>query len=259
MLVLLTCVVFFASDSCASLFMLSQRNVGILEKIVQSMTSTQHSAETAEQYKAQVDVVAQLASRVDTQLGTAKQRTTDATAKTAIIKLERDFHKVQERVAALLESVTQMRAAQQRKAAASASLRAQEQSGGQEAMGHEEFQQLVQMQLQEDVSGCIAASPPKQTLPPTVFILIFICLCNHTQRLAEQIMREREEEIRKINQGMHQVNEIYKDLAHIVGSQQDHVDAIETQMEESRANAEAGLQQVEKANQQFGNSQCVIS
>ena len=72
-------------------------------------------------------------------------------------------------------------------------------------------------------------------------------------------MREREDEIRKINQGMHQVNEIYKDLAHIVGSQQDHVDAIETQMEESRANAEAGLQQVEKANQQFGNSQCIIS
>lgn len=87
----------------------------------------------------------------------------------------------------------------------------------------------------------------------------FMFSSNHAQRLAEQIMREREEEIRKINQGMHQVNEIYKDLAHIVGSQQDHVDAIETQMEESRANAEAGLQQVEKANQQFGNSQCIIS
>lgn len=72
-------------------------------------------------------------------------------------------------------------------------------------------------------------------------------------------MREREEEIRKINQGMYQVNEIYKDLAHIVGSQQEHVDAIETQMEDSRANAEAGLQQVEKANQQFGNAQCIIS
>ena len=58
---------------------------------------------------------------------------------------------------------------------------------------------------------------------------------------------------------MHQVNEIYKDLAHIVGSQQSHVDAIETQMGDAQANAEAGLSQVEKANQQFGNSQCVIS
>jgi t-SNARE complex subunit (syntaxin) len=72
-------------------------------------------------------------------------------------------------------------------------------------------------------------------------------------------MREREEEIRNINKGMHQVNEIYKDLAHIVGSQQEHVDSIETQMEESRVNADAGLQQVEKANQQFGSAQCVIS
>jgi t-SNARE complex subunit (syntaxin) len=40
-------------------------------------------------------------------------------------------------------------------------------------------------------------------------------------------MLEREEEIRNINKGMHQVNEIYKDLARIVGSQQDHVDTIE--------------------------------
>ena len=29
-------------------------------------------------------------------------------------------------------------------------------------------------------------------------------------RVTEEIMREREEEVRKINQGMHQVNEIYK-------------------------------------------------
>mmetsp|Transcript_12859 Transcript_12859/g.29016 ORF Transcript_12859/g.29016 Transcript_12859/m.29016 type:complete len:84 (-) Transcript_12859:189-440(-) len=81
----------------------------------------------------------------------------------------------------------------------------------------------------------------------------------HKQRLAEQIMREREDEIRNINRGMHQVNEIYKDLAHIVESQQEQVDAIETQMEDSRANAEAGLTQIEKANDNFGSSNCVIS
>lgn len=72
-------------------------------------------------------------------------------------------------------------------------------------------------------------------------------------------MREREEEIRTINRGMHQVNEIYKDLAHIVGSQQEHIDSIETQMEDSRANAESGLKQVEKANEKYGSSQCVVS
>ncbi|EJK56724.1 hypothetical protein THAOC_23337, partial [Thalassiosira oceanica] len=31
-----------------------------------------------------------------------------------------------------------------------------------------------------------------------------------------EIMREREEEIRNIHKGMHTVNEIYKDLAHLV-------------------------------------------
>ena len=76
-------------------------------------------------------------------------------------------------------------------------------------------------------------------------------------RLHEEIMREREEEIRNINKGMHTVNEIYKDLAHIVGQQQEQIDQIENQMEDSRANAESGLQQVEKANEKYGQ-QCAI-
>ena len=72
-------------------------------------------------------------------------------------------------------------------------------------------------------------------------------------------MREREEEIRNINRGMHQVNEIYKDLAHIVGSQQEQIDSIETQMEDARTNAESGLEQVERANERYGSAQCTIS
>jgi hypothetical protein len=32
----------------------------------------------------------------------------------------------------------------------------------------------------------------------------------YSQRINEEIMREREEEIRNIHKGMHQVNEIYK-------------------------------------------------
>ena len=72
-------------------------------------------------------------------------------------------------------------------------------------------------------------------------------------------MREREEEIRNINKGMHTVNEIYKDLAHIVGSQQDHVDQIENQMEDARNNAQSGLDQVQKANYKYNNSNCTIS
>jgi len=72
-------------------------------------------------------------------------------------------------------------------------------------------------------------------------------------------MRERENEIRNINRGMHQVNEIYKDLAHIVGSQQEQIDQIETQMEESKVNAQQGLSHIQKANEKAGASQCTIS
>uniref|UniRef100_A0A7S3PAK1 t-SNARE coiled-coil homology domain-containing protein n=1 Tax=Amphora coffeiformis TaxID=265554 RepID=A0A7S3PAK1_9STRA len=209
-----------------------QRHVGILEKIVQSMTATtakgSNNREADSQYHAQVDVITQLAARVDQQLATAKRQETGA-IRTALIKLEGDFRRVKDRVAALQESVSKMRqqsAALKKQQAASAA--AMDPNATEESMGYEEFQRHMELQLQQD-------------------------------RLAEQIMREREEEIRKINQGMHQVNEIYKDLAHIVGSQQEHVDAIETQMEESRVNAENGLQQVEKANQQFGSANCIIS
>lgn len=72
-------------------------------------------------------------------------------------------------------------------------------------------------------------------------------------------MREREEEIRNINKGMHTVNEIYKDLAHIVGSQQEQIDQIEDQMEESKTHAEQGLSHVVKANERATSSQCTIS
>ena len=107
-----------------------------------------------------------------------------------------------------------------------------------------------------------------------------------SQLLNEELMCERETEIRNINRGMHQVNEIYKvrrrfrripllvrlscvltgmfgmekDLAHIVGNQQEQIDQIEGQMENSRANAEQGLSHIQKANEKAStSSQCTIS
>ena len=71
-------------------------------------------------------------------------------------------------------------------------------------------------------------------------------------------MREREEEIRNIHKGMHTVNEIYKDLAHLVDNQQEGVDQIEDQMENAKDNTASGLKHIEKANE-ASSSQCVIS
>jgi t-SNARE complex subunit (syntaxin) len=61
-------------------------------------------------------------------------------------------------------------------------------------------------------------------------------------------MQGREEEIRGIKGRMRQVNEMYKSLAHVVGSQQEQIDHVETQMEESKENAENGLAHVVEAN-----------
>jgi uncharacterized membrane protein (UPF0127 family) len=107
-------------------------------------------------------------------------------------------------------------------------------------------------------------------------------------------MREREEEIKNIHKGMHQVNEIYKvrpmlfffvtqyqsilwtqftytpvhvsflallfvqDLAHLVDGQQEGIDQIETQMENAEENTATGLRHIEKANES-SQSQCVVS
>ncbi len=56
------------------------------------------------------------------------------------------------------------------------------------------------------------------------------------------------------------IGSLGKDLAHIVGSQQEQIDQIEGQMEESRANAEQGLSHIQKANEKASSSsQCTIS
>lgn len=232
-----------------------QRNVGILEKIVQSLTvqSRQkqfkplsfHNEELSLQYKAQVDVVGQLEDKVRRLLSTMQQKADVSVGnsnsinsdsnRTAVIKLQRDFERVQARANALIQGMTKLDK-ELRQQAANAS------KNNTTALDYE--QQLLQQQQQS-----------QQPLDHYQQVQLQL----HHDRLAEEIMREREEEIRNINRGMHQVNEIYKDLAHIVGSQQEQIDQIETQMEESRANAESGLKQVERANEKYGNSQCVVS
>lgn len=215
----------FACRPCPS----PQRNVGILEKIVQSISGSSGSRanETIEQYEAQNHVLSQLEDKVDTMLRQQPAQNT------AVVKLQRDFRRVQQRASQLQEaaakkiSLVHANKSQYSSADAAGEFRS---NGGALSVDDgvvAEQNRLKQLQLQED-------------------------------RLHEEIMREREEEIRTINRGMHTVNEIYKDLAHIVGQQQSDIDQIETQMEDSRANAESGLKQVEKANEKFGSTQCSI-
>ena len=82
-------------------------------------------------------------------------------------------------------------------------------------------------------------------------------MMQYQDKIQEDLIREREAEIRNINQGMHQVNEIYKDLAHLVGTQQENIDTIEDNMQQAVDTAKEGLHHVEKAN--ASQSNCVLS
>jgi t-SNARE complex subunit (syntaxin) len=189
------------------------------------------------QYEAQVDVLGQLEQRVQHQLqNMIKQSTSGSTSNpqivTIVTKLKRDYERVQAQARSLQDTVhPKLTAIKDAKHQSSQHNFHMNHNDGTDQSSPEaivaEHQRQIQLQMQED-------------------------------RLAEEIMREREEEIRNINRGMHQVNEIYKDLAHIVGEQQEHIDKIETQMDDARANAEAGLHQVEKANEKYGQNQCSV-
>jgi syntaxin 7 len=159
---------------------------------------------------------------------------------TAMIKLQRDFERVQSR-AQQLQDMAKTKIA---------SLQQQQQSS---KMATSTNANNMPFFLNHDTNGtgdendAVLRQYQQQQL-----------LIQQEDRLQEEIMREREEEIRNINRGMHTVNEIYKDLAHIVSQQQHDIDTIETQMDQAHTSAQQGLQQVEKANEKYGQGNCTI-
>lgn len=220
---------------------------------MQSLTSNTKALQQKEleaQYRAQMDVLEQLQEKIMKLLQQQNQTT-------AVTKLQRDFERVKQRVIVIEDGVERILKSQKQQIANKNIL---DNTAAPETA--EDSYQRMQLQMQQDVS--------RERAVFMTFLFDVNChFCSHfllfspffcaIQRLAEEIMREREEEIRNINRGMHQVNEIYRDLAHIVGSQQEQIDIIENQMEESKVNAESGLKQVERANEKYGSGQCLIS
>lgn len=207
-----------------------RRNIGILEKIVSQFGTRDDGPMLQKQYATQLDVVRQLGERINGQLRRAEEemrtmsRTEREKSRATHAKLTRDYRRVEQ----AFKSV-QLEVRRKRGLAEARRRELEEEAERRRLEGEGAGNELLQAQLQED-------------------------------RLAEEIMREREEEIQNINKGMHTVNEIYKDLAHIVGSQQEQIDQVETHMEDAKENTEAGLKQVEKANEKADSPyQCVIS
>lgn len=206
-----------------------QQNVGILGKIIDKVGSKEDGPLLDQQYKLQIDVIAQLGSKILSQLDSQSQlldkmtRTDAAKRRATQQKLTRDYRLVETTYKNLKLEYTKRRHDLDRKRREI--LEEQERRNFEDGLGEDNAR--LQMQLRED-------------------------------RVNEEIMREREEEVRNINKGMHQVNEIYKDLANIISSQQDQVDEVEEHMEEATKHAESGLTQIQKANAKSEQS-CVIT
>jgi t-SNARE complex subunit (syntaxin) len=206
-----------------------QRNVGILQKIMNQVGTKTDGPVLETQYKVQVDVLQQLGGKLEGQLRVQEGRlqsvgrTDAAKLRATHIKLTRDFKTVEVTFKNIQSEYRRRRAR-----VADQQNQAEQQQQSKVPEDVDEAQVAMQLQMQQD-------------------------------RMNEEIMREREEEIRSINRGMHTVNEIYKDLAHIVGSQQEQVDQVETQMEETKVRTEDGLKHIQKANEKAAASQCTIS
>jgi len=203
-----------------------QRNVGLLEKITRQIGTKSDGPVLQTQFRVQVDVIKKIGSKIESQLrsletSSSSSSATSARSRATHVKLNRDYQRVVTTFRNLqLESKRKwdFYEAQKREK------EDDDRRRGEETRNNESFK--LQLTQQQD-------------------------------RIYEDIVREREEEIRNINKGMHQVNEIYKDLAHLVGSQQEDIDQIETNMQQATESAKDGLHQVEQASASQGT--CIIS
>lgn len=212
-----------------------KKNVEILGNGIVNLIGTKDDGPLLhQQYKAQVEVIHQLGEKIITQLQAQEQLmgtmsiTESSRSRATHIKLTKDFRWVEKQFKNIqFQSKQKRNAIEAENALMLEDLKKQSALNNQEMDQVESHQARVQMQLRSD-------------------------------RVTEEIMREREEEMRKINTQMHQVNEIYKDLGNIVSYQQDQVDEVEQHMEDANKNAESGLQQIEKASANMDKG-CVIS
>jgi hypothetical protein len=178
-----------------------QRNVGILEKIVQSLTTPRPSntnprnnnnaaAELEMQYKAQVDVIGQLEEKLLRQLQQQKSAAVDKT-KTTLIKLSRDFERVQARAVQFQGTVSRWHKQQAASAASAAAVAQDADSSGAAASAaaasQQDYYEQMQLQLEEDVSisiivvvsVCVSSLLPLSVIrfAHQVFLTRSLCTC----------------------------------------------------------------------------------
>ena len=77
------------------------------------------------------------------------------------------------------------------------------------------------------------------------------------QQVDDLIAEERERDIKKMNQDLQLVNEMFKDMAEIVEKQNPHIEQIAETTKESHERSQAGLEQVQQAAANQGG--CVVA
>jgi len=74
-----------------------------------------------------------------------------------------------------------------------------------------------------------------------------------------RIIEERHEEVLRVNQGIREVNEAFRDLQRLVQAQQADIDQITANVETTHAAVSSGLEQVVRAEQIQKSTPCVVS
>lgn len=63
--------------------------------------------------------------------------------------------------------------------------------------------------------------------------------CGHEEDFFDRSMRERQEELERMNISMHKVNEIYQDLTRLIDGQQERIDLLEDHIYDAKNNVES--------------------
>mmetsp|Transcript_24812 Transcript_24812/g.41338 ORF Transcript_24812/g.41338 Transcript_24812/m.41338 type:complete len:193 (+) Transcript_24812:301-879(+) len=79
------------------------------------------------------------------------------------------------------------------------------------------------------------------------------------ETVMQQIIDERDVEIKKINAGIHQVHDMFVDLARLVKEQEDEVQTIFNNVDDTHSRAELALRHIIEAERLQKNGSCIIS
>uniref|UniRef100_A0A7S3JXJ1 t-SNARE coiled-coil homology domain-containing protein n=1 Tax=Aureoumbra lagunensis TaxID=44058 RepID=A0A7S3JXJ1_9STRA len=238
-----------------------QQNLLILDRLGDTVgTDPDPGDEFLRQVAAQQDVVSELASTVRRALNDlprrieALPRIEQGRPKAAMAKLRKDFERVGSDLRRVLDKIKNARrlALTNARAEKGGSLSGQASTAS--------SQQMNGSNLYSRSANAAVGAPHRvgraqfgpSDAPGDLDVVIGnqrvqLQVAMQEEAINDAILREREEEIREINQSVHKVNEIFRDLALIVDKQQTEVDQIGDLVEKSHNHAEKGLDQVQKA------------